>query len=55
MLIFKYMSKKVLNIFLSILFLLPFFTGTTGVSQPVNRPPAPASFQKPCDMDRFNP
>ena len=47
------MLKKALNLFISILLLLPLFTEVVGFSQPVdNNPP---SFQKPCDMDHCNP
>jgi hypothetical protein len=49
----KIMLKKALNIFISILLLLPLLTGTVGFSQPVdNNSP---SFQKPCDMNDCNP
>jgi hypothetical protein len=47
------MSRKALNIFISILLLLPLFTGVVGFSQPINK--SPASFQKTCDMDDCNP
>lgn len=49
----KLMSRKALNIFISILLLLPLFTGVVGFSQPINN--SPASFQKTCDMDDCNP
>src|SRR4030042_6828019 len=44
------MFKKALNIFISIILLLPLFSaGTLGSSQPGNNPLP--SFQMPCDMD----
>ena len=49
----KLMSRKALNIFISILLLLPLFMGGVGFSQPINK--SPASFQKTCDMDDCNP
>ena len=47
------MLSKALNIFMSILLLLPLLTGEVGFSQMVNN--YPPSFQKPCDMDHCNP
>jgi len=47
------MSKKALNIFISILLLVPLFAGDVGVFQAVSH--ASPSFQKPCDMDDCNP
>ena len=43
------MLKKSVNIFISILLFIPFFTGTSGFS--VLGDNLPFSFQKPCDMD----
>jgi hypothetical protein len=43
------MSKKALTIFISMVLLLPLFTGTVEFSQPVNK--STVSFQKPCNMD----
>jgi len=43
------MLRKLANIFISILLVLPFFTGTYGFS--VMDGNLPFSFQKPCDMD----
>jgi hypothetical protein len=47
------MLKKGLNIFISILLLLPLFAGEVGFFQAVSN--ASPSFQKPCDMDDCNP
>ena len=47
--ILKTMSRKVIHIFISILVLLPLFTGMPGFSQLANN--YLPSFQKPCDMD----
>jgi hypothetical protein len=47
------MSKKALNIFISILLLLPLVTGQVGFFQAVSH--ASPSFQKACDMDDCNP
>src|SRR3989337_43665 len=48
------MSKKALNIFISILLLLPLFsTGTLGSSQPGDNPLP--SFHTPCGMDDCTP
>jgi hypothetical protein len=47
------MLKKVLNIFISILLLLPLFTGDIAFSQMVSN--GLPSFQKPCDMDHCYP
>jgi hypothetical protein len=43
------MIRKLVNIFISILLLLPFFTGTYSFS--VSSDNLAFSFQKPCDMD----
>jgi len=47
--ILKIMLRKVTHIFVSILLLLPFFTGVPGFPQLANN--YLPSFQKPCDMD----
>src|SRR4030043_1226615 len=47
------MLSKALNIFMSILLLLPLLIGEVGFFQMVNNDPP--SFQKPCDMDHCNP
>src|SRR4030042_5229026 len=47
------MIRKGLNIFISILLLLPLFTGVVVFSQTVNN--GLPSFQKTCDMDDCNP
>jgi hypothetical protein len=47
------MLKKGLNIFISILLLLPLFAGEAGLFQAASN--ASPSFQKPCDMDDCNP
>jgi len=47
------MLKKALNIFISILLLLPLLTGGAGFSQMISADPP--SFQKACDMDDCNP
>jgi len=49
----KIMLKKGLNIFISILLLLPLFIGEVGFFQAVSH--ASPSFQKTCDMDDCNP
>jgi hypothetical protein len=49
----KIMLKKGLSIFISILLLLPLFTGVVGFSQMISGDPP--SFQKTCDMDNCNP
>jgi hypothetical protein len=49
----KTMLRKGLNIFISILLLLPLFTGEVGFSQAIGH--ASPSFQKACDMDDCNP
>jgi len=51
--ILKQMLKKIINIFISILLLLPLYTGTFGFSSLGNN--SPPSFQKPCDMDHCTP
>ncbi len=43
------MLRKISHIFISILVLLPFFTGISGFPQLANA--YPPSFQKTCDMD----
>jgi hypothetical protein len=43
------MSKKISHVFMSILVLLPFFTGASGFPQLANNDLP--SFQKTCDMD----
>jgi hypothetical protein len=47
------MLKKGTNIFISIILLLPLFTGVGGLPQMINN--GPPSFQKTCDMDHCNP
>jgi hypothetical protein len=47
------MLKKGINIFISIILLLPLFIGVGGFSQMINN--GPPSFQKTCDMDHCNP
>ena len=47
------MLKKFLNTLISILLLLPFFTGEVGFFQTISH--ASPSFQKNCDMDDCNP
>jgi hypothetical protein len=47
------MLKKGLNIFISILLLMPLFTEVVGFPQRADSDPP--SFQKPCDMDQCNP
>jgi len=47
------MLKKGLNIFISVILLLPFLSGTVGLQQTVKD--GIHSFQKPCDMDDCNP
>jgi hypothetical protein len=49
----KTMLRKALNIFISILLLLPLFTGGVGFFQAANK--YSTSFQKPCDMNDCNP
>jgi hypothetical protein len=49
----KIMLKKALNIFISILLLLPLFIGEAGLFEAVSH--ASPSFQKTCDMDDCNP
>jgi hypothetical protein len=47
------MLRKILNIFISLLLLLPLFAGDVGFFQAVSH--ASPSFQKTCDMDDCNP
>jgi hypothetical protein len=47
------MLRKGLNIFISILLLLPIFVGGAGSFQTISQ--ASPSFQKTCDMDDCNP
>src|SRR4030042_6335993 len=47
--ILKMMLRKIVHVFISILVLLPFFTGISGFPQLANN--YLPSFQKPCDMD----
>jgi hypothetical protein len=50
--ILKMMLRKIVHVFISILVLLPFFTGISGFPQLANN--YLPSFQKPCDMDPCN-
>jgi hypothetical protein len=49
----KIMLRKGLNLFISILLLLPLLTGAVGFSKTINGDPP--SFQKTCDMDHCYP